>query len=81
MGEKSRALGQPIYLISDEPYREIVFGGKTAPWIPIFTRIRLSATLGHKSSLSRERIGYVYVPASAEQSKEVYSAIVGQGAN
>ena len=46
---------------------------------PIFTRIRLSATLGLNHSLPGERIGYVYVPASAEQSKEVYSAIVGAG--
>ena len=80
LGEKSRALGQPIYLISDEPYREIVFGGKTAPWIPHFypnTIVCYSWSKSH--SLPGERIGYVYVPASAEQSKEVYSAIVGAG--
>lgn len=80
LGEKSRALGQPIYLISDEPYREIVFGGKTAPWIPHFypnTIVCYSWSKSH--SLPWERIGYVYVPASAEQSKEVYSAIAGAG--
>ena len=32
--EKSRAYGHPIYLISDEPYREIVFSGFQVPWIP-----------------------------------------------
>lgn len=79
-GEKSRALGQPIYLISDEPYREIVFGGKTAPWIPHFYPNTIVCYSWSKSlSLPGERIGYVYVPASAEQSKEVYSAIVGAG--
>lgn len=80
LGEKSRALGQPIYLISDEPYREIVFGGKTAPWIPHFYPNTIVCYSWSKSlSLPGERIGYVYVPASAEQSKEVYSAIVGAG--
>ena len=80
LGEKSRALGQPIYLISDEPYREIVFGGKTAPWIPRFYPNTIVCYSWSKSlSLPGERIGYVYVPASAEQSKEVYSAIVGAG--
>lgn len=78
--EKSRALGQPIYLISVEPYREIVFGGKTAPWIPHFYPNTIVCYSWSKSlSLPGERIGYVYVPASAEQSKEVYSAIVGAG--
>ena len=64
LGEKSRALGQPIYLISDEPYREIVFGGKTAPWIPHFTRIRLSATLGlnHTLSQGRESVMFMFLP-------------------
>lgn len=80
LGEKSRVLGQPIYLISDEPYREIVFGGKTAPWIPHFYSNTIVCYSWSKSlSLPGERIGYVYVPASAEQSKEVYSAIVGAG--
>lgn len=80
LGEKSRALGQPIYLISDEPYREIVFGGKTAPWIPHFYPNTIVCYSWSKSlSLPGERIGYIYVPASAEQSKEVYSAIVGAG--
>lgn len=80
LGEKSRALGQPIYLISDEPYREIVFGGKIAPWIPHFYPNTIVCYSWSKSlSLPGERIGYVYVPASAEQSKEVYSAIVGAG--
>lgn len=80
LGEKSRVLGQPIYLISDEPYREIVFGGKTAPWIPHFYPNTIVCYSWSKSlSLPGERIGYVYVPASAEQSKEVYSAIVGAG--
>ena len=78
--ERSRAFGAPIYLISDEPYREIVFGGKTAPWVPHFYRNTIVCYSWSKSlSLPGERIGYVYVPAAVERGREVYAAVAGAG--
>ncbi len=78
--ERSRTFGAPIYLISDEPYREIVFGGKTAPWVPHFYRNTIVCYSWSKSlSLPGERIGYVYVPAAVERGREVYAAVAGAG--
>jgi len=64
--EKERAFGHEIWLISDEPYREIVFGGKTIPYVSSFYPRTLSCYSFSKSlSLPGDRIGYVAVnPAS-----------------
>ena len=57
---KSAEYGHPIYLISDEPYREIVFQGFTVPWMPAFYDDTLVCYSYSKSiSLPGERIGYV----------------------
>lgn len=64
--EKERAFGHDIWLISDEPYREIVFDGKQAPYVSKFYPRTISCYSFSKSlSLPGERIGYVAVnPAS-----------------
>lgn len=78
--EKSRAYGQPIYLISDEPYREIAFAGVEVPYVPKCYRNTLVCYSWSKSlSLPGERIGYVYVPAQVEESSRVYGAVAGAG--
>ena len=66
--EKSQAFGHPIYLISDEPYREIVFSGKDSPYIAQFYPHTLTCYSYSKSlSLPGERIGYLAVnPECAE---------------
>jgi len=63
---KERAFGHDIWLISDEPYREIVFDGKQAPYVSTFYPRTISCYSFSKSlSLPGERIGYVAVnPAS-----------------
>ena len=65
---KSRELGHRIYLISDEPYREIVFAGVDAPYVSRFYDYTVSCYSFSKSlSLPGERIGYVAVnPACPE---------------
>lgn len=60
--EKERAFGHEIWLISDEPYREIVFDGKTAPYVSRFYPRTISCYSFSKSlSVPGERIGYVAV--------------------
>lgn len=62
MKEKSEEYQHPIYLISDEPYREIIFDGKTAPCVPKFYENTLVCYSFSKSlSIPGERIGYLAV--------------------
>ena len=80
LGEKSRAYGHPIWLISDEPYREIVYQTAPLPWVPDFYDNTLVCYSYSKSlSLPGQRIGYVLVPPQAEEADLVYAAICGAG--
>ncbi len=75
--KKSLDFGHTIYILSDEPYRELTYG-LTAPWIPSLYRDTVVCYSYSKSlSLPGERIGYVYVPADAAESKRLYAAIAG----
>lgn len=77
--DRSAQYGHPIYLISDEPYREIVYG-EPAPWLPDFYDNTLVCYSYSKSlSLPGERIGYVLVPTNMEEHDTVYAAVVGAG--
>lgn len=71
---------QPIYLLTDEPYREIVFSGYNVPFIPQYYKNTLVCYSWSKSlSLPGERLGYVIVPDEVEDSKLVYAAVAGAG--
>lgn len=60
MTDKSEKYGHDIFLISDEPYREIVFDGVDSPYLSKFYKNTLSCYSFSKSlSLPGERIGYV----------------------
>ena len=75
---KSKEYGHPIYIIADEPYRELVYGGVKVPFIPCLYKNTIVCYSYSKSlSLPGERIGYVYVPGFAEDADEVYAAISG----
>ena len=75
---KAAEYGHPIYIISDEPYRELTYGGVTAPWVPHFYPNTVVCYSYSKSlSLPGERIGYVYVPKAAADAKALYAAIAG----
>jgi len=76
--EKSREYGHPIYIVSDEPYRELVYGGMEAPFVPgIYPNTILCYSYSKSLSLPGERIGYIYVPRQAADSKDLYNAIAG----
>ena len=80
LSAKSEEYGHPIYLISDEPYREIVFGGFEVPWIPhIYKDTIVCYSFSKSLSLPGERLGYVLVPGSVTDSKLVYAAVAGAG--
>ena len=75
--DKIMEYGHTIYLVSDEPYRELTYGVE-APWIPsIYGDTIVCYSYSKSLSLPGERIGYVYVPGAATQSKMLYAAIAG----
>lgn len=78
--EKSKEYGHTIWLISDEPYREIVYRETPLPWVPNYYPNTLVCYSYSKSlSLPGQRIGYVLVPPQAEDADIVYAAVCGAG--
>lgn len=78
--EKSKEYGHVIWLISDEPYREIVYRETPLPWVPSYYPNTLVCYSYSKSlSLPGQRIGYVLVPPQAEDAGLVYAAVCGAG--
>lgn len=70
--------GHPIYLIADEPYRELVYDGVTVPFIPcIYPNTVVCYSWSKSLSLPGERIGYVCVPDQAADSAALFAAIAG----
>ena len=80
LNAKQTEYGHDIFLIADEPYREIVFDGGEQPYPSKFYDNTLSCYSYSKSlSLPGERIGYVLVPPAAADSKALYAAVCGAG--
>ncbi|RXZ61206.1 pyridoxal phosphate-dependent aminotransferase [Candidatus Borkfalkia ceftriaxoniphila] len=76
----SEKFGHTIYLVSDEPYRELVYGGVEVPYITKFYTPSIVCYSYSKSlSLPGERIGYIYVNPKTEGAKELYLAVCGAG--
>ena len=74
---KSEEYGHPIYIVSDEPYRELAYGVEV-PFLPlIYPNTIVCYSYSKSLSLPGERIGYVYVPKAAADSREVYAAVAG----
>ncbi len=67
LAEKEKEFGHAIYLISDEPYRELVYDGAVVPWIPDFYKNTIVAYSFSKSlSLPGDRIGYLALRSDVE---------------
>ena len=76
--EKSEAFGHPIYIVADEPYRELVYEGTEVPYIPaIYPNTIICYSYSKSLSLAGERIGYILVPRQAQDSRELYLAVSG----
>ena len=68
-----------IYLVSDEPYREIVFG-KEVPWVPdVYDRSTVTYSYSKSLSLPGERVGWALVPPSNPEHDVLIPAIAGAG--
>ena len=74
---KGQEYGHPIYIVADEPYRELTYGCD-APFIPnIYPNTIVCYSYSKSLSLPGERIGYVYVPRQAADSAARYAAVAG----
>ena len=74
---KGAEYGHPIYLVSDEPYRELAYGAEV-PFLPtIYPNTIVCYSYSKSLSLPGERIGYVYVPRQAADSTALYAAVAG----
>lgn len=73
--QKQREYGKPIYLISDEPYREIAYYGQNVPYVPDFYENTVVAYSYSKSlSLPGERIGYLAITPACADADELIEA-------
>jgi len=81
LNEAQTKYGKDIYIIADEPYRELVYtDGVTVPFIPNYYNNTIVCYSFSKSlSLPGERIGYVLVPNTANEWQKVYFAVCGAG--
>lgn len=77
---KGKEYQNAIYLLADEPYREIVYDGVQVPFVPFYYKNTLVCYSYSKSlSMPGERIGYIIVPDEAEDSTRVMAAVAGAG--
>ena len=76
---KQKEYSHPIYIISDEPYRELSYG-MTVPFIPrLYKNTVVCYSYSKSLSLPGERMGYILVPDECEYSKELLFAVAGAG--
>ena len=78
--EKEAEYNHAIYLISDEPYRELVYGDKKVPFVMNYYKNSIVCYSYSKSlSLPGERIGYIAVSPECKESGRVFNAVCGAG--
>lgn len=78
--DKQKEYGKDIYIIADEPYRELVYGDVEVPYIPNFYSNTIVCYSFSKSlSLPGERIGYIFVSPKVNCCQDVYAAVCGAG--
>ncbi len=74
-----KGLGTQIYLISDEPYREVTYGAEV-PWVPaIYDRTIVCYSYSKSLSLPGERVGWILVPNTNPDHNELVFAVAGAG--
>ena len=77
---KEKEYGHDIYLLSDEPYRELVYGNEEYPFVTNYYHNSLVIYSFSKSlSLPGERIGYILVSSKCNEKETVYASIKGTG--
>jgi len=77
--EREEELGSEIYLVSDEPYREIAYGVEV-PWVPsVYERTIVCYSYSKSLSLPGERIGWILVPPTNPAHDQLIPAVAGAG--
>ena len=77
---KEKEYGHPIYLIADEPYRELVYAGVDVPYLMNhYDNTLVCYSFSKSLSLPGERIGYIAVSPTMEDCKNVYLTVCGAG--
>jgi aspartate aminotransferase len=72
---RQKALGISVYIIADEPYRELAYDDVTVPYITKFYRNTIVCYSWSKSlSLPGERIGYIVVPSNIDEYQMIFDA-------
>lgn len=78
--DRSTLYGHPIFLISDEPYREIVYGDITPAYIPhLYPNTLICYSFSKSMSLPGDRIGYIQTGENLVARDEIYAALLGAG--
>ena len=78
LSKKEKEYGHPIYLVSDEPYRELLYGNEKYPFVTNYYPNSIVCYSFSKSlSLPGERIGYILVNPKCEDVEDVYAVICG----
>ena len=75
LSEKAEEIGHEIYIISDEPYRELAYDGVTVPYVTKYYRNTVVGYSWSKSlSLPGERIGYLVIPSELDDFENAVQA-------
>ncbi len=77
--QKTAEYGHQIYIISDEPYRELAYGSEVTFIPKLFRNTIVCYSYSKSLSLPGERIGYVCVQPELEDAREIYLAVCGAG--
>ena len=79
LNEKQKTFGREIYIIADEPYRELSYE-KEVPYIPnLYDNTIVCYSFSKSLSLPGERIGYIFVSPKAREAENVFAAVLGAG--
>ena len=77
--KKQAEYGTDIYIIADEPYRELSYGAEV-PYIPkYYANTVICYSYSKSLSLPGERIGYIFIPEGAADCRKLYAAVCGAG--
>ena len=80
LDNKQKEYGKEIFLISDEPYRELVFTGEKVAYIPsYYSNSVVCYSYSKALSLPGERIGYIFVSPEMKDARDVFAAVCGAG--
>ncbi len=80
LSRKSAEFGKPIFIIADEPYRELVYSDKEVPYVMnVYPHSLVCYSYSKALSLPGERIGYIAICPDAANARELYSAVLGAG--